>query len=87
MRAVHLAGGQWIDGCYHDLHNNAVPEPVWELLAHVLREARNLQVVILEVQGPAHTARSRAVDATWRRMIRNDLQRARSLWTSIRGAI
>lgn len=87
VRAVHLAGGQWIDGWYHDLHNNAVPEPVWELLAQLLREASNLQVVILEVQGPAHNSRSRAVDASWRRMIRNDLQRARSLWTSIRGAI
>jgi uncharacterized protein len=84
---VHLAGGQWIDGWYHDLHNHPVPEPVWEMLAHVLRHARNLQVVTLEVQGPAHHSRSRAVDASWRKMIRDDLARARALWTSIRGAL
>jgi len=84
---VHLAGGQWIDGWYHDLHNGAVPGPVWEMLDFVLKEARNLQLVVLEVQGPAHTARSRAVDASWRKMIREDLARARSAWTAIRGAI
>ena len=84
---VHLAGGQWIDGWYHDLHNNAVPETVWEMLAYVLRNARNLEAVTLEVQGPAHTARSREVDATWRKMIRTDLGRARELWTSIRGEL
>jgi len=84
---VHLAGGQWIDDWYHDLHNHAVPEPVWEMLDHVLKEARNLMLVVLEVQGPAHTSRSRAVDASWRKMIRVDLARARAAWTSIRGEI
>jgi len=43
--------------------------------------------VVLEVQGPAHTARSREVDASWRKMIREDLARARAAWTAVRGAI
>src|SRR2546430_1363005 len=29
---IHLAGGQTFDGFYHDLHNNAAPDPVWEML-------------------------------------------------------
>ena len=84
---VHLAGGQWLEGWYHDLHNHPVPDPVWQMLDFVLKEARNLQLVVLEVQGPAHTARSREVDASWRKMIREDLARARAAWTAVRGAI
>lgn len=81
---IHIAGGQWIDGWYHDLHNNAVPEPVWEMLEHVLRHASNLRSVTLEFQGPAHTPRSRPFDSTWVAMVAGDLNRAKALWNSIR---
>jgi uncharacterized protein len=81
---IHLAGGQWIDGWYHDLHNHAIPEPVWAMLEHVLREAPNLQAVTLEYQGPGHTPRSRPFDPSWADMVAGDLARARSLWRAVR---
>jgi uncharacterized protein (UPF0276 family) len=81
---VHLAGGQWIEDWYHDFHCNPVPEPVWEMLAHVLEHAPNLRGVTLEVQGPAHSSRSRPVDDTWPQMISDDLVRAGAMWKSLR---
>lgn len=36
---VHLAGGQVADGVLEDSHDRPVPEPVWELLAHVAGRA------------------------------------------------
>ncbi|WP_437565325.1 DUF692 domain-containing protein [Sorangium sp. So ce542] len=82
---IHLAGGQWLDGWYHDLHNNPVPGPVWEMLDYVLRRAPNLRAVCLEVQGPGHTSRSCPVKPDWVDMINADLQRARDLWAAARG--
>jgi uncharacterized protein (UPF0276 family) len=77
---VHLAGGQWLEDYYHDLHNHSVPEEVWEMLAWLVPRAKNLQAITLEVQGPAHTVESRPIDAHWPTMIKNDLARARSIW-------
>jgi uncharacterized protein (UPF0276 family) len=82
---IHLAGGEQIGDWYHDFHNHYVPEPVWEMLAHVLRHAPRLEAVTLEVQGPAHNAKSGPVGAHWGQMISNDLRRARALWDTIRG--
>jgi len=82
---IHIAGGQWIEGWYHDLHNHAVPEPVWEMLEHVLRRAPNLQAVTLEFQGAAHHPRSRPLDSGWTDMVMSDLSRATRLWNAIRG--
>jgi len=82
---IHVAGGQWLDGWYHDFHCNATPEPVWEMLAYVLRNAPRLEAVTLEVQGPHHSARSRPVDPSWAGMVTGDLRRARALWDAIRG--
>jgi uncharacterized protein (UPF0276 family) len=79
---LHLAGGEWLEDYYHDLHNNAVPEPVWEMLAWVVPRAKNLRAVTLEVQGPSHTVHSRAIDTTWSAMISRDLARARSIWNA-----
>ena len=81
---IHIAGGQWLEEWYHDLHNHAVPEPVWEMLAWVLERAPNLRAVCLEVQGPAHTSRSRAVGPEWLEMIGADLDKARALWDRLR---
>lgn len=77
---VHLAGGEQIEDWYHDFHNHAVPELVWEMLDHVLRNAPRLEAVTLEVQGPAHSAKSLPLDASWSRMIEADLRRARTAW-------
>jgi uncharacterized protein (UPF0276 family) len=81
---IHIAGGEQIEGWYHDFHNHAVPELVWEMLDHVLRRAPRLEAVTLEVQGPAHSAKSLPVDASWPQMIEADLRRARRAWSSAR---
>ena len=77
---MHLAGGQWIDDWYHDLHNHPVPEPVWEMLEYVLTHSKSVQAVTLEVQGPLHNARSRPIDKTWPTWVKADLDRARQIW-------
>lgn len=82
---IHIAGGQWAEGWYHDFHCEPVPQPVWDMLAHVLARAPRLQAVTLEVQGPAHSARSRPVDPTWAPMIADDLRKAGELWRAARG--
>jgi uncharacterized protein (UPF0276 family) len=79
---IHLAGGQWIDGWYHDFHNAPVPEPVWQMLRDVLPRTPNVRAIVLEVQGPAHNPRSRPVDASWLPMASDDLRRARELWSA-----
>jgi uncharacterized protein (UPF0276 family) len=81
---IHLAGGQTIEDFYHDFHNHAVPEPVWELLAHVLRNAPRLQAITLEVQQPEHNAKSTPVAGDWAEMISSDLRRARQMWDATR---
>jgi uncharacterized protein (UPF0276 family) len=83
---IHLAGGQWIDDWYHDLHNHAVPESVWQMLDYVLQRAPNLRAVCLEVQGPGHTSRSSRVEPGWVDMINSDLARARRLWNAARAS-
>jgi uncharacterized protein len=82
---IHLAGGEQIEDWYHDFHNHYVPEPVWDLLGYVLRNAPRLEAITLEVQGPAHSAKSHSVAPDWAQMIRNDLTRARQMWDAVRG--
>ena len=81
---LHVAGGQWIEGWYHDLHNDSVPEPVWEMVQHILERSKSVRGVTLEVQGPVHTARSRPMDAGWRDMALRDLERISALWSRTR---
>jgi uncharacterized protein (UPF0276 family) len=51
VTSIHLAGGfQTADGTYQDGHNQAVPEPVWDLLNHVLQKVTP-QVIIVERTG------------------------------------
>jgi uncharacterized protein (UPF0276 family) len=82
---IHIAGGQWLGGTYHDFHNAPVPEPVWSMLADLLPRTPNLRAVVLEVQGPAHHPLSRAVDESWVAMASGDLARASELWRAHRG--
>jgi hypothetical protein len=44
---VHLGGGHDEDGCRIDSHDDATPEPVWELLRHLAARA-DLKAVIVE---------------------------------------
>ncbi|MFC5474499.1 DUF692 domain-containing protein [Paraherbaspirillum soli] len=87
--AIHLAGGSWYGGSYHDWHDSKVPEPVWDLLENVLSRAQPA-AVILEYQGQAHHAGTRVmgkanVEAD-HAMICDDLARARSIWNRYQGA-
>jgi uncharacterized protein len=81
---IHIAGGQYAEDWYHDFHSHAVPDAVWEMLAHVVARAPNLRAVVLEAQGPAHSTVSRPVDASWIPMINGDLAKARAVVTAIR---
>lgn len=77
---VHIAGGQHIDGWYHDLHNHPVPEPVWQMLEWLLTNSKSVEAVTLEVQGPLHNPLSRPMDKTWPTWVKADLDRARQIW-------
>ncbi len=78
--AIHLAGGSWMDGLYHDWHDASVPEQVWDLLDHVLGRSRP-GAIILEYQGQAHHPSTRVLGrAGDYQMILSDVERARRAW-------
>ncbi|MFD7478084.1 DUF692 family multinuclear iron-containing protein [Streptomyces sp. NPDC059837] len=78
--AVHLAGGSWRDGLYHDWHDSPVPEPVWEMLQWLLERA-SPAAVTLEYQGRCHHEGTRVLGGqSDLDMIVDDLSRARSIW-------
>lgn len=77
---IHLAGGRWLDGLYHDYHDSLVPDPVWELLDEVLRRTTP-RAVVLEYESDElrhddePMVGQAAIDG-----VRHDLQRARVAW-------
>ncbi|MFJ4143707.1 DUF692 family multinuclear iron-containing protein [Pseudomonas sp. NPDC089734] len=77
--AVHLAGGSWHGGLYHDWHDACVPEPVWELYEELLSRSQP-SAVILEYQGQAHHAETRVMDSSDESMIVKDVERAQAIW-------
>jgi uncharacterized protein (UPF0276 family) len=80
--AIHLAGGSWSGGLYHDWHDSRVPEPVWDMLAEVLSRARP-SALILEFQGRAHHPDTRVLGGAGDvEMIQADLARARAMWNA-----
>ncbi|WP_441251310.1 DUF692 domain-containing protein [Kitasatospora sp. McL0602] len=82
---VHVAGGSWSGGMYHDWHDARVPEPVWEALEDLMSKSRP-GAVIVEVQGRAHSARTRELDpAEDAPLILGDLERAAQIWDRVYG--
>lgn len=78
--SIHMAGGRWIDGQYHDLHDTQVPEAVWDLLDDVLSRARP-GAVILEYETQALNCDGLTLDTERTTdLILADLERARSAW-------
>ncbi|HET7012967.1 MAG TPA: DUF692 family protein [Streptosporangiaceae bacterium] len=78
--AVHIAGGSWYRGLYHDWHDSPVPEPVWEMLTWLLQRARPAAVT-LEYQGQCHHEASRVLGGKFDlEMITADLARAKGIW-------
>ncbi|NOK33334.1 DUF692 family protein [Corallococcus exercitus] len=83
--SIHLAGGSWSGGFYHDWHDSKVPEPVWEMLEQVLEKSRP-GAVILEFQGRAHHANTRVLSQEEDlQLIQSDLKRAQALWDRVYG--
>jgi len=78
--SIHMAGGRWIDGQYHDLHDTPVPDAVWDLLDDVLSRARP-GAVILEYETQALNCDGVTLDtARTTDLILADLERARNAW-------
>lgn len=77
--SVHLAGGSWHGGLYHDWHDACVPEPVWDLYEELLSRSQP-SAVILEYQGQAHHAQTRVMDSSDESMIVKDVERAQAIW-------
>lgn len=83
---IHMAGGRWIEGQYHDLHDTQVPEPVWELLDDVLSRS-SPGAVILEYETQAIYSRAEMLDRERTiDLILADLERARKSWDHAYGA-
>ena len=84
--AVHLAGGSWFNGLYHDWHDSAIPPQVWDLYEEVLSRSTP-SAIILEYQGQAHHADTRVLGGdSDGEMIRTDLARAKAIWQRYRDA-
>ena len=71
---IHIAGGCWAEGYRLDAHDGLTPEPVWNLLDHVLPRCGNIAGVTFEIM-PDH-ARRLGYSA-----ILEELARLRTLWT------
>jgi uncharacterized protein (UPF0276 family) len=82
--AIHIAGGSYARGVYHDWHDSRVPEPVWEMLARVLSATR-VKAVIVEYQGRAHHEEAPELTHAAIDMVRADMERATALWDGIYG--
>ena len=84
--SIHMAGGRWIEGQYHDLHDTPVPEPVWDMLDEVLSRSAP-GAVILEYEAEAlHVERASLDQAATTELILADLDRARAAWDRAYGA-
>lgn len=81
---IHLAGGVRIEDWYHDFHCAPVPDPVWEMLAYVMKNAPRLEAVCLEVQGPVHSSQAPRITEGWPEMVMHDLRKAKRLWNEIK---
>jgi uncharacterized protein len=78
--SIHMGGGRWIDGQYHDLHDTQVNEAVWDLLDDVLSRSHP-GAVILEYETQALYCDEDTLDTERTTdLILADLERARKSW-------
>ncbi|HET7506678.1 MAG TPA: DUF692 family protein, partial [Kofleriaceae bacterium] len=77
---IHLAGGRWLNTFYHDYHDTAVPEPVWELLDEVLARSAPGAVVLEYESEFLHAGGALATRDATIEIVRSDLARARDAW-------
>jgi len=77
---IHMAGGRWIGGQYHDLHDTQVAEAVWDLLDDVLSRARP-GAVILEYETQSLYCDGELADTERTTdLILSDIERGRKAW-------
>jgi uncharacterized protein (UPF0276 family) len=77
---IHMAGGRWIDGQYHDLHDTQIDEAVWDLLDDVLSRACP-RAITLEYETQALFCDGVTLDPVrTTEVILADLERARRAW-------
>lgn len=70
---IHIAGGSELAGMYTDSHAGACPEPVWELLEHVVPRAPNLAGITFEFHDSYYALlKADGINA--------ELDRARAVW-------
>lgn len=82
---IHISGGTHARGVYHAWHENSVPEPVWDMLEHVLRSTL-VRAVIVEYQGRGRHDDAQILEAdTHLDLIVRDLERAKNLWDRVYG--
>lgn len=77
--AVHLAGGSWYEGLYHDWHDSKIPSRVWELYEELLSRTTPSGIT-LEYQGQAHHPQTRVMSEGDTYMIVEDLNKAKKIW-------
>ena len=91
--SIHLAGGWWSGGMYHDSHDEGTPDAVWQMLEDVLR-ATKVRAVIVEYEavierlvgeGRIQTTKHKHEPQKAREMIMADLERASSIWDAVYG--
>jgi uncharacterized protein len=70
---VHIAGGTELDGMWLDSHAGACPEPVFELLEHVVARAPNLRAITFEFNDSYFPLLGEEG-------LRDQLDRARTVW-------
>jgi uncharacterized protein (UPF0276 family) len=70
---IHIAGGGEIGGMYTDSHAGPCPQPVWDLLEHVVLRAPNLRGITFEFHDSYYPLLKAAGVAA-------ELGRARSIW-------
>jgi uncharacterized protein len=83
--SMHVAGGSWHEGTYHDWHDSPVPDEVWSMLEYVLARSRP-GAVFLEYQGQAHHPDTRVMGESGdAELILRDLKIAMTIWDSAYG--
>jgi uncharacterized protein (UPF0276 family) len=70
---THIAGGTEYAGMYTDSHSGPCPQPVWDLLAHIVPRASNLRAVTFEFHDSYYGQLGPAG-------VRTELQRARTIF-------
>lgn len=76
---IHIAGGTQDGDVYLDAHSGRTPEPVWDLLDHVLPRAPRVAGIVFELFGSWY-------DAVGEDGLRDELRRMKAQWNRHRSS-